>query len=933
MMSRMTSRMMSRTKAATTASLFTATFTAAAVMLGSVQLAAADPCGMVPPMQMVERTALTRIGVQKTFVSYHQGVETMVLRPGFSGKVDEFGMLIPFPSPPAIRKVDDNIFGHIAAAIDPPEVVAYVRRYLSRGRLGGMPSAAAPEMDEDVAGDKKLEVNTVRVVKREAVGMYDVAVLEAGSARALQRWMDDHGFRYPDGMGGVVQEYVDIRWYFVAVKTQVGSKDQVNPRPGMRQADARLPKGSSFDGHVQAMGFRFRTDEFVVPMRLSTFNPGETRNVVYVLTDSPQRIDDIPRRHVMRQISGRQLYDNLTRPLPLRVIGGSYQDLAPWQKKGLKAQRDPTPHNGKAKELFASDLLAVDRGRLANPVEEREKALLAIGEELDLRGPAIDKLNDQELQRARDRAVRQALRGLRRMTLTVIDGDFDREVLARQNLTFSPYRMAAQRNNRSSYDARTLGPVGAMPGNVYTGALLDDSDGPDTGNDPDGGFARPPQTERRAAAGSLRLTGSANHELGATGAGLVLFMLLVASRRRRLYTRPGTRWMGSITALALGVAITGLIAGGTGAAWGDPVKVKGIPTYKVHDDGQDSSPAAQPGYRGSRAHRVSRLIVTLSDTERAGHAVTELVAIGRPAIEPLLDEVWDSRDTVRQGWAIVALTRIGQKEGGTRGEVIRRRSARKRIDRALRRIHQNKRQSTLVRTWAGAGRIELVRSYRELDALGSMVSQLPALGRPLALRTLALIDEVDGPEAAEALLTAMSRHPQMRAEFQPAILAASSRSLVRAMIHGKDQNIRRTAASYLGTVAGQGRKDVARSVIAALRFRKGAERVPWHDGALFLPALSWSRKDARALVGQLIRWHLWAEIDGNKAAQNNLHNNLRSLGLARVAGYQSPGWSSASTVQWLTVWRAAVGRDAIEAILVEQGAERDPTYRALLAGN
>ena len=29
----------------------------------------------------------------------------------------------PFPTPPAIRKVPDEIFEHIAAAIDPPEVV------------------------------------------------------------------------------------------------------------------------------------------------------------------------------------------------------------------------------------------------------------------------------------------------------------------------------------------------------------------------------------------------------------------------------------------------------------------------------------------------------------------------------------------------------------------------------------------------------------------------------------------------------------------------------------------------------------------------------------------------------------------------------------------------------------------------------------------
>ena len=53
---------------------------------------------------------ITRIGVQKTYVFYKNGIETFVIRPGFEGKVDEFGMLIPFPSPPAIRKVADDVF-------------------------------------------------------------------------------------------------------------------------------------------------------------------------------------------------------------------------------------------------------------------------------------------------------------------------------------------------------------------------------------------------------------------------------------------------------------------------------------------------------------------------------------------------------------------------------------------------------------------------------------------------------------------------------------------------------------------------------------------------------------------------------------------------------------------------------------------------------
>ena len=215
----------------------------------------------------------------------------------------------------------DEIFTHIAAAIDPPEIPLYVRpelmKSLTSGLGGiGLRSAMAPSPADESLSFK----DTVRVLKREAVGMYEVAVLEAGSARALARWMKDHEFRYPDGMDDVAEEYVEAGWCFVAVKARVGSKGAASPRPGMRKIDPRLPEGSQFDGAVQAMGFRFHTENIVVPMRLSVFNPGELRNVVYVLSDRPMKIRQLPGSMVVRQISGRTLQRNLGGLLPVRRL-------------------------------------------------------------------------------------------------------------------------------------------------------------------------------------------------------------------------------------------------------------------------------------------------------------------------------------------------------------------------------------------------------------------------------------------------------------------------------------------------------------------------------------------------------------------------------------------------------------------------------------
>jgi hypothetical protein len=379
---------------------------------------------------------------------FSDGVETIALRPGFTGKVEEFGMLIPFPAVPALRKIDDDTFAHIESSIDPPQVKVWVyeprRYYLEHD----MPSMAAESDGAALEAPLAVRKNEVRVLKEEAVGMYEVAVLAAGSARALQRWMDEHAYRYPEGMDDVAEDYVKIGWVFVAIKTRVAAAAGVAPRPGMRKAEAVLPAGASFDGHVQGMGFRFRVAEPVVPMRLSVFNGEDPRNVVYMLTDEAVRIDDVPESLVVRQLPGSELFANLTEPLDLIFMEGNKAGLGPNGRAQVDEARRPEPFNRIAAELFAADLLAISSGELSLPFEEEEKELLRVSEALNLRGPDVDRLHTAAIEEQRTAALDGALKDLRSLTMTVFDGVFPGRVLADQNLEFSPYRIPAARNLR-----------------------------------------------------------------------------------------------------------------------------------------------------------------------------------------------------------------------------------------------------------------------------------------------------------------------------------------------------------------------------------------------------------------------------------------------------------------------------------------------------
>src|SRR5204863_7237748 len=114
---------------------------------------------------------------------------------------------------------------------------------------------------------------------------------------------------------------------------------------------------------------------------------------------------------------------------------------------------------------------SVKSSRLSDRCGDDEKMLLRIGASSGLRGSEIDKLNLAALDKEREKAVKDALGDLKKMTMTVIDGDFPREVVGAQNLIFGEYKMPARRNSSEFYDAKDKKPAGKREGTLKLGAL------------------------------------------------------------------------------------------------------------------------------------------------------------------------------------------------------------------------------------------------------------------------------------------------------------------------------------------------------------------------------------------------------------------------------------------------------------------------------
>lgn len=769
-------------------------------------VAQADPCGMVPPIWVGNGPPIERVGLQKTFVFHKDGVETLVLRPGFSGQVDEFGMLIPFPSPPAIRKVPDGVFGQIAAAIDPPEVVIDLRvRYEA---LYSMGYSAGPSADT-IASTRELKEQELVVLNEEAVGMYQVAVLAAGGTQALKKWMGENGFRYPEGMDETCADYVREGWCFVAVKARVGQLSAAAAKPGMRDVDPSSPPGAGFDGHVQAMGFRFKTDELVVPMRLSAFNPGDLHNVVYALTDGPCRIAELDTEMVVRQVPGATLLANLTSPLPLRIIGGDTDDLSEWQRQGLDARRDPRPHNGVARELFATDLMAARTGQLAHPFEEYEKELLSVGEDLLLRGAEYEAVIARALADEREAIVSAALNDLTEMTMTVIDGDFPREVLARTNLTTTAFAMAGTENQRKIYDARHFGPAPAESSTL--GGFWDRFEG-----------ARPEQVRHTAL-----------FVLGFAG---VLLALGLAGRRRR---RRLLAW----------ATVPGLVA----------LTVFWTPV---------------------RAHSQEA-------SERAPRAESRLS---------------QDQGLLSRGRLIVTLA--GMPSPSVRTELQRQRDAE---------------QNELVRVWLNAA---LAITATDLAELIESEAWIPTGGleRPVRLRGEALMADREALSTEQALQL-LGRTGHCQRILAPALLARGFDELVNCLYKAQEDSARRLAAGLVASLGGEDLENTQLKLLSALAFHPSAETVPWRGGALYVPSVNWGTLQARMLVREFLSWMIWCDRrPGFEGEVQVLQNNLRSVGLIRVAGFQPP--NSARVADWVAAYGNSYGEIELERLLAGLGSDR-----------
>jgi hypothetical protein len=517
---------------------------------------------------------------------------------------------------------------------------------------------------------------------------------------------------------------------------------------------------------------------------------------------------------VRRQVSGQELYDNLTQLLPVQTFGSAtgavlVDELAKmWD--GLRDQRDPTPHNGYAKALFAGDLFASRSGALSLDHEELEKELLRIGERLGLRGPELDALHEQVLQASLAAIEAEALEDLKGMTLTVIDGEMERELIADDNLRFSAYELPGVHNTASEYHAPSHDARPALAGPVWTGdarplSLVVTRQGRRIAVEPPSGNGA------RLLAAALALT-----VVGVLGWGVFLRRLA----RRNLSKAAA----GLLLCLGLGLSVE-----------------------LQAQEGPDL-PALLAALAGEGAADAVDALVT-----RGGVAVPGLVAAG--------DD--EAASLTQRGWAIVALAEIGGNEAREGLFTLRR------ADLPLvqvwasageLRVAPAEQVDALAAELVTARTVLLRPATLRLDAEGLPRPQLAAA---MLIRASNLgpwqqdstLNRAIAALGAETLVGVLLRHDDPRTQVAAAQFVAGLGQ------QRPDENAR-----------------IARVYLRALRADPDAADAPWGESALYVPQIAWTKEDMDRLLHELTGWVVWADADeARRHRMDQLLNNLQQL--------------------------------------------------------
>jgi hypothetical protein len=190
----------------------------------------------------------------------------------FKGNLKDFAMVVPVPvvlQKKDIKVVEQSIFNTLNEYSKPRLVEYYDQNPCDQREYFKSMQDSQGAMSEVVvtANGIKRKQETVKIEARYLVGEYDILILSAKESTGLKTWLDENGYKIPDGAEEVLEPYIKSNLKFFVVKVNEAEKKKL---PG---------------NFLRPIQISFSSPKFMLPIRLGMANAdGDQDMIVYAFT-------------------------------------------------------------------------------------------------------------------------------------------------------------------------------------------------------------------------------------------------------------------------------------------------------------------------------------------------------------------------------------------------------------------------------------------------------------------------------------------------------------------------------------------------------------------------------------------------------------------------------------------------------------------------
>ncbi len=196
----------------------------------------------------------------------YDGKTVLTLVNDYQGALQEFALVVPVPS--VLERGQIHVTGNALVdhldAYTAPRLVEYFDEDPCLAERRDLLATALPSPPDQAAGAAALGVT---IEAQYTVGEYDIVILSAEQSGGLLTWLQQEGYRLPDGAGPVLAGYLAAGMKFFLAKVNLEEQSKL---------------GFSF---LRPLQIAFEAEHFMLPIRLGMLNAaGPQELFVFLLT-------------------------------------------------------------------------------------------------------------------------------------------------------------------------------------------------------------------------------------------------------------------------------------------------------------------------------------------------------------------------------------------------------------------------------------------------------------------------------------------------------------------------------------------------------------------------------------------------------------------------------------------------------------------------